>query len=252
MVFSSFAELHRWQQDRGVVVSAVTEHDTLDGWQREGTVMANAQKPWVVPGVELSCEIRNVGIGILGIGFDVHDRNLRQFLSRETRLDMSELHEWTIRVRDLYQVDFARVMDGWARRIFPEFSERRVRYIPEWIRKRLLVEAGIAANSTDADRIHEFVVLQLPRRRAAVDPQRPRSRTCSGARLAFLEHPPDALHTKDVSELCAHGLDGLEVYSNHLTRERRRHWLEFCEGEGDPRCCRLRSSRNPRNVGEGR
>jgi 3',5'-nucleoside bisphosphate phosphatase len=225
--FASFPDVHRWQRDRGVVILAITDHDTLDGWGNEGNAMAGARAPWVVPGLELTCIQDGLVPGILGIGIAPSDSSLGAFLREEAAIDSRELEDWCSCVRREFGVDMARVLAEWADRLFPDFPGRSSRYVPEWVRKRLLVQAGVASTPEAAAHIHESVQRQLPPRTLPAA-GRVLDLVHAAGGLAFLEHPPGEFPDAAAATLLRQGLDGVEAYSGHLSEHDRDRWIEFC------------------------
>ena len=78
-------------KERGVQLLAVTDHDTIDGY--DDIVRLNSEGLQVVAGIELSCTWSGVNIHVLGLGIDVSSEALRKELAdqREARGERAKI-----------------------------------------------------------------------------------------------------------------------------------------------------------------
>lgn len=75
------AELVRAAADAGLDVVALTDHDTIAGWD-EATAEAPQAGVTLVPGVEMSCAVDGISLHLLAYLFDPNDVALREELDR--------------------------------------------------------------------------------------------------------------------------------------------------------------------------
>lgn len=59
---------------------SITDHDTMDAYNSELFEEAKNLKIALLPGIEISSELDEVSVHILGYGYDLNDRGLKQFL----------------------------------------------------------------------------------------------------------------------------------------------------------------------------
>lgn len=80
-------ELLRLAKEAGLNGLSITDHDTVDAYTEEVFERAAKLGVELLPGVEISSEVDDVSVHVLGYGFDVGDRGLRAFLGlmRERR-----------------------------------------------------------------------------------------------------------------------------------------------------------------------
>jgi 3',5'-nucleoside bisphosphate phosphatase len=78
-------------KERGVQLLAVTDHDTIDGY--DDIVRLNSEGLQIVAGIELSCTWSGVNIHVLGLGIDVSSEALRKELAdqREARGERAKI-----------------------------------------------------------------------------------------------------------------------------------------------------------------
>lgn len=77
-------ELLALQAEAGVGLVAITDHDTLCGWDRvQGQSVAATRIPRLLPGIEFSVEVGRREVHVLGLGFDPDHPVLRQAVCRQ-------------------------------------------------------------------------------------------------------------------------------------------------------------------------
>ncbi|MGB7979007.1 MAG: PHP domain-containing protein [Chlamydiales bacterium] len=59
---------------------SITDHDTIDAYTPELFVEAKSLDVLLLPGIEISSELDDVSVHILGYGFDLNDAGLKEFL----------------------------------------------------------------------------------------------------------------------------------------------------------------------------
>lgn len=78
------AELVLRAQQQGVTELAITDHDTIAGYQAAAELAASAAANFKLrSGVELSCQWQQFEIHLLGLNFDPHHRGLQQLLKQQ-------------------------------------------------------------------------------------------------------------------------------------------------------------------------
>lgn len=77
-------DLLRRQAEAGVQLGAITDHDTLAGWDRLQLLPEVPETGLrLLPGIELSVELAGVDVHMLGLGFDPDHPPLRQAVDRQ-------------------------------------------------------------------------------------------------------------------------------------------------------------------------
>ena len=82
-------ELLQFQAAEGIELAAITDHDTLDGFDGVAT-LSDAQLPRLISGIEFSARRGSLEVHVVGLGFDPADTGLRdavaaQAIRREAR-----------------------------------------------------------------------------------------------------------------------------------------------------------------------
>lgn len=211
-------ELVAMARNRGVSVLALTDHDSVDGVP-ESLSAGEELGVLVIPGVELSTDIEESEIHVLGFYIDITSANLHETLQtlREKRIKRCEKILGRLRtlgidiplsyVLNLGKKGFtgrshifkAMVSLGYAR---PERSYGAF--------QRYLGKSGLAyvehQGFSPEDAV-EFV------------------RACSG--VPVLAHPGTQIPLRVIENLIDLGLEGIEAYHPSHTEEVCEKWLEF-------------------------
>lgn len=195
-------ELVTAAEERGVTVIAITDHDTVAGITPARAAAVSVQ---VIAGVEINTEVKRENVHILGYGFDPDNQQLLAGLAqlREDRRNRARL--MLKRLRDIgYPLDDAAVLANEGAIGRPHLA-------------RALVAAGHMPNEGEV-----FARLLGSRCPAYVPrpPYTPESAIAlihAAGGIASLAHPGKLGDpVRIIRQLCAVGLDGLEVYhSDH-------------------------------------
>src|SRR5579864_5153246 len=59
---------------------SITDHDTFDAYTPEIFLEAKKLEIRLLPGIEISSELENTSVHILGYGYDLHSASLKRFL----------------------------------------------------------------------------------------------------------------------------------------------------------------------------
>ena len=227
--FSSPDSLVQRAQSLGLRLISVTEHDNTDSW-------GGLLKIWgvsnlcIVPGIEITAQWQDITLGILGIGFDPHVACLKKFLSSISEEDLAFQQRWLSAAKKKGLRMMSSALSNWFDEIFPDFPERRHRYVPEWVLVRLLQQSGLASSLGEAESINTQLVID------ACHPELPGVRevlqlvkTAGG--LAICEHPPANLAAHDILELMSTGFDGIELFHGGLELPFRHELMRIAELE---------------------
>lgn len=223
--FASLQEVLRYASERKLIICAVTDHDSVEVYEATGEVWTGGV-PAVVSGVELTVAFMERTVGLLGIGIDPDCGALGNHLRRESQEDLREFTAWCVAVEEELGASVAQALRTWADRVFPDFPGRKWRYFPEWLRKLLLVDLGFVRDHRTAASLHEMVMTSIGSRPLLSIEDGIRLLHLAGG-LCFFEHP-DGLGTEEASRLAAIGIDGLEIFSGHLSGEEHAFWRAFC------------------------
>ncbi|XVQ12781.1 PHP domain-containing protein [Spirillospora sp. CA-255316] len=211
------AEVVRRAREAGLDVLALTDHDTVAGWDEAARALPEGLT--LVPGVELSCRYEGRSLHLLGYLFDPSAPELAAELA-------------AIRA---HRVDRARGMVGRLRALGADVSWERVRELAggESVGRphiaRAMVEAGVVASMdeaftgdwiADGGRAH---VGPYP-----LDPVRAVRLVREAGGACVLAHPRAgrggrALSDEAIEEFAAAGLAGIEVdHPDHAPEDRAR------------------------------
>lgn len=209
---------------KGLVAIAVTDHDTLDGFQRAREA-AGESGPEVIAGVEFSCPSRNGGVEeahIVGLFLDTQCKELQEALA-----------------------GFRRCRRKRAGRIVEKLNRLGVRLTPDEVFDpagvgnvgrlhvaRALVRAG-HVNTVEAA-FGNWIRVGRP---AYVPRERPPAKETialihRAAGVAVLAHPGLTDLDEDISALAEQGLDAIEVYCSEHSSEQERHYLQIARHNG--------------------
>lgn len=84
---------------QGLKAFALTDHDTVGGWERAMTVAERLSVP-MVPGIEISATCGDIGVHILGYLFDPEDNALRDALTDMRANRVRRIERMTARLRE--------------------------------------------------------------------------------------------------------------------------------------------------------
>lgn len=213
----SVEDLLNLAKERELSGLSITDHDTIDAYE-SALPLAQSLGLDLVSGIEISTELNNASIHVLGYGFDLHSSDLKKFcvqlqIERENRnekilerlhkikkpLLMSELRE-TFGKGTIGRPHIAKLMvtKGYAKSMKQAFS-------------RYLGDKGRCY-------VHGFHVeveaaIELIQRAGG---------------YAVLAHP-HYIPKKLVDPLLAMPFDGIEVYYGHLSLKQEQPWFEVAQ-----------------------
>lgn len=196
--------------EKNLSAFALTDHDTIEGIQRAQSA-AQGTALEIVPGIELSAEYWNKDIHILGLGIDITNQKFLQELSpfRNSRHIRNE--KMILKLQE-YHIDIT------AEDMLQEYPDS------VWTRAhfaRYLLEHKYVKSMPEAfDRyLGDYAPCFIPREK--VTPAQAISMIHRAGGYAVLAHPL-LYHLSDsnleilVTDLCEHGLNGLEaIYSTY-------------------------------------
>jgi predicted metal-dependent phosphoesterase TrpH len=206
---------------RGLAALSITDHDTLAAYPT-ATLAAERYGIELIPGVELSANVRGGDVHLLGYGFDLADPALRAHLARyrEERLDRA--HEIVARMGALGRpVSMERVMahagSGAVGR--PHLA-------------RAIVEAGHAPTMQGAFEryIGDGAPAFVPKGTAAPEELIELIHTAGG--VCVLAHPATFVRQRLVARLVEAGLDGIETVHPAHDADLRAHWERVAQEFG--------------------
>jgi hypothetical protein len=188
----------------GVEVLAVTDHDTVAGWQAAAGEAA-VRGVQLVPGIEVTSVLGGVDVHVLGYFFDVRSGPLLDFLAAQRRVRLDRVREIVARLAALgihLDVDLI---------LAPGLEDAAKAAGRPWIAKAL-VDAGRAATVGEAfDRwLGRGRPAFVPR--AGVPPATVIERLHEAGGLASLAHPGLTQCDDRIPEFVDAGLDAIEVY----------------------------------------
>lgn len=194
---------------RGVRVLALTDHDSTAGWA-EAKAAAGRLGLRLIPGLELSTDLGPADVHLLAFGFDMHDRELQEFLASQRDGRIGRTH----RIVEILR-NHGMAID--ARRVFEIAGEATVGR-PHVA--RALVEAGHVAS------VQEAFDLWLGNGKPA-DVDRPKLSPrdaiakvhAAGGRVFCAHATYMGEYEPLVEQLRGWGLDGLETYYKHYDAE---------------------------------
>lgn len=220
------AELVAMAEAAGLTVVAITDHDGTAGWSEARRALRYGHEAgvWstirtVVPGIEISCKIRDIGMHMLGYMFDPSNAELEAALAD---------------VRDS-RVHRAEAMVAKARELGAPITWERVREIAgDGVVGRphvatALVEAGVVASVDDAfgpDWIGEGGRARVDKN--DMDPFRAIELVRAAGGVTVMAHPMawrrgPVVEDKDIAAFAEAGMTGIEMnHPDHGPKERDR------------------------------
>lgn len=207
---------------------AVTDHDTVDGWQR-ARAAADGRGLEIIPGAELSAELEGWSVHVLGYWFDPTDRGIademdRLRTERDTRAE--RIVERFVELDIPITIDRVREIAGGAPVGRPHVAAA-------------VVETGAAGSVTEVfDRwLHDGGPAYVAK--YAVDPVTCVGLVVAAGGVAVLAHPglygpPDepGLDPETIAEMTAAGLAGIEAGHPDHTGTQRRHYRDIAAAHG--------------------
>jgi predicted metal-dependent phosphoesterase TrpH len=209
---------------RGLGAIALTDHDTLAGWEEALAARSTCrQPPEIIPAVEITCSYRGRGLHLLAYFVDPYNAELNQALAelrcrrRERFLQMLErLPQLGLHINEQDQ----------------EACLARGHVLGRPDLARLLCQAGLVA--TPAEAFEKFLddrgPVTIPNRGLPVAEAIERVRSAGG--VTSWAHPPLDVDLRQVEELRSLGLHALEAFHPSHSRQHETLLLHLAELTG--------------------
>ena len=192
----------------GVRILAVTDHDTIDGFD-EAAAEAARQAVLVVPGIEITAVDRGRDVHMLGYFFDRADAGFAQFLVAQRATRVTRIVEMAKRLGTLgMPVDVQSLVDEARRHTSKSIGRPRL--------ARAMIDAGYVATTREA--FDKWLGPGGPAfiERPGASPEEVIEIVHRAGGLVSLAHPGRTLIDDRITALRGAGLDAIEVYhSDH-------------------------------------
>ncbi len=211
----------------GLSAIAITDHDTIDGISSAMNASENTL-PEIIPGIELSTEIDDREVHILGFYIDHTDSDLIALLKILQESRFSRAEKTVKKLNSLgYLISLGDVLD-FAGKAAPG----RLHVARALVEKGYLPSAQAVFNDLLGYRMPGYV------ERYKLKPQEAIAIIRSAGGLAAWAHPYLSRKDSLLTEFISHGLQGLEVYhpdqnpsqSGHYRQLAKSHRLFICGG----------------------
>jgi predicted metal-dependent phosphoesterase TrpH len=189
--------------EAGLKVIAITDHDTTDGIDAALTTASALQGMYVIPGVEINCDVPDGEVHILGYFLDYHNSLLGVEFARLRESRRRRGEKMVAKLNDLgLMLDWSRVqaIAGEATVCRPHVAQA-------------LLEKGLVTSTREA--FDRYIGRNGPAyvEREKISPPDAVKLVKSAGGLPVLAHPADIANlSKLIDELVQAGLGGLEVY----------------------------------------
>lgn len=205
------AEQVAWAKEQGLAAIAITDHDTIAGWD-EAMEAGAALGIEIVPGCELSTEVEKAEVHILAYYFDRAEPAMVELLQRMRGGRRARAAET---VANLHQLGYTQIsLDS----ILAAGGESVGRpHIAQ-----ALLEAGIVRSKQEA--FERFLTSGKPAYvpRPKLTPAEAIQIIHGAGGVAVLAHPGLVKNDRVVREILALGIDGIEAYhSDHSDAQRQ-------------------------------
>lgn len=192
----------------GVRILAVTDHDTIDGFD-EAAAEAARRAVLLVPGIEITAVDRGRDVHMLGYFFDRADAGFAQFLVAQRATRVTRIVEMAKRLGTLgMPVDVQSLVDEARRHTSKSIGRPRL--------ARAMIEAGYVATTREA--FDKWLGRGCPAfiERPGASPEEVIGIVHRAGGLISLAHPGRTLIDDRIAVLRSAGLDAIEVYhSDH-------------------------------------
>ena len=195
----------------GVRILAVTDHDTIDGFD-EAAAEAARQAVLLVPGIEITAVDRGRDVHMLGYFFDRADAGFAQFLVAQRATRVTRIVDMAKRLGTLgMPVDVQSLVDEARRHTSKSIGRPRL--------ARAMIDAGYVATTREA--FDKWLGRGCPAfiERPGASPEEVIGIVHRAGGLVSLAHPGRTLIDDRIAALRSAGLDAIEVYhSDHDAR----------------------------------
>lgn len=216
-------ELVEMARDKGISVLALTDHDSVDGVP-SALSAGEELGVFVIPGVELSTDIEDAEVHILGFYIDMTSAKLHETLERLKRGRIKRCERILARLKalgidiplsyvlDLGKEGFTGRSHIWRAMVNLGFARPEKSYgdFQRYLGKKGL--AYVEHGGMSPEEAVEFI------------------RDCLG--VPVLAHPGTEIPLCVIEGLIEVGLEGIEAYHPSHSKETRRKWLEFANSRG--------------------
>ncbi len=205
---------------------SITDHDTIEAYTPELFARAEELGIRLLPGIEISSEINDSVVHILGYGFDLHSQSFRCFLAEmqqrraeRNRALIKKLQERRISITEEELILTARKSEKKKTIGRPHIAE-------------LLVQKGIVSSQQEAfDRyLKEGAMCYVAGFKfTPLDAIQAIQQACGKAVLA---HPHFLKRGRILRALLGLPFDGIECYYAHLPKELEAPWVQTAKEKG--------------------
>ncbi len=186
--------------DCGLQALAITDHDTIDAIE-PATQVGEEMGISIIPGVELSVQFRGRELHMLGYYFDQHNPKLQTFLLQYQEMRTTRAKSMVGRLNELgINLDFEDV-----RSVAEGPAIGRPHVAQALVNKGYVDTVGQAFLKYLRNRGPADVAKELPPGKEAIEMLH------EAGGIAVLAHPGNWVSDKDLDQLKALGLDGVEV-----------------------------------------
>lgn len=205
----SIAEIIDKAIDNGLKIISITDHDTISGVE-SATEYANAKGIMNIPGVEVSSEIDEQEIHILGYFINIHNSDLKNYLEKfkQERLERAERI-----LNNLKKLGVNLTIEEVI-----QFSESKPITRPHIA--SALIKKKIVKNYFEAFQkyLGDYSKAYEKKHHSSLQIVIELIRSCGG--LSFLAHPYNLSDGK-LLEIIKSGIDGIEVYHPTIKKNRQ-------------------------------
>jgi predicted metal-dependent phosphoesterase TrpH len=198
---------------RGLAALSITDHDTIAAYPT-ATLAAEQYGVELIPGVELSANVRGGDVHLLGYGFDLGDTGLRAHLARYRQERLDRAHEIAARMTALglpLSMDRVLAHAGSGAVGRPHLA-------------RAIVEAGHADTMQAA--FERYIGDDAPAfvPKGSATPEELIDLIHAAGGVCVLAHPATFVRVEFVERLVGAGLDGIETVHPAHDADLRTHW----------------------------
>jgi 3',5'-nucleoside bisphosphate phosphatase len=200
-------ELVRQGSRAGLKVLAITDHDDIRGYLRAG-VTAQELGLTLIPAVEISSSVHELGVHILAYGFDPTDSSLQALLAQHRKAKQVQMREILARLRNFrIHIEFDEILGGRQADAYVGRSHVAKAMVPRYVQRSSTVYKRYIGQNGAA-----FVAPKLRPAKDVIETIHE-----SGG-LAVLAHPSFDDLSCTLPKLIEWGLDGLECFRPRCSR----------------------------------
>lgn len=202
---------------------SITDHDTIDAYTPELFAEAEKLNLRLLPGIELSSELDNVSVHILGYGYDLRSESLIRFLedlqrrrNERNRIILEKLSKRKLPITEQELFDFA-------------YQARGKRTIGRPHIAQLMVNKGYVSSIQEAFQLYlkEGGFCYAPG--IHITPEMAIEEIHKAKGKAILAHPHFLRRGSFLRKILAFPFDGIECYYANLAKELEAPWLQIAK-----------------------